>query len=296
MMFILESPTLTIQTFPDHPNANGYPEIRCGPIDTLTPWFTERNQAGMGIFYAVNEMQPGHRDRAHTVRVNAYYADIDGMRNPLQKDYKAEELLTSPLPPCVIIYTKNGVQALWAVHSVPLDHARYKQTQLGVIRYFCGDENAKDIARVLRMPGTLHMKDPNDPYLCTVMYQDDEVVYTEEEVRAAFPPPRPRAFPGGNITHGDFGPIDPREWGELMREYHAWPGVPGRRHDTLLIAAGNAVRCRVPQTQAVNDLLPIVEAWRNDERLAETEVENAVEFAFSQGVPYSAAALRNRLK
>jgi hypothetical protein len=240
-------------------------------------------------------MTPGHRDRAHVVSVNAFYTDIDGLPHRMQKDLKSEELLTSELPPSVIVYTKNGVQALWPVHDASLDPERYKETELGIITRFCGDQNAKDIARVLRMPGTYHVKNPDDPYLCTVMYQDDEVVFSEEEVREAFPPPRSRAFPHGNPNH-PVGPVDPYEWKELVLEYARWCGTPGYRHDTLLIAAGNAVRCGITPREAFDDLYPIVAAWRDDDRTARTETENAVMFAFHQAVPYSATALRNRLK
>ncbi len=294
-MFLLDAPDLTIQTFADHPTATSFPEIRSGSLDYLLPWITEQNQKRMGIFYAVNSMQPGKRGREHVTRVNAFYADIDDLATQLQKDLKAEELLTSDVPPTAIVYTRNGVQALWAVHSVEIDSERYKETEVGIIRHFCGDENAKDIARVLRMPGTYHMKNPSDPYLCSVMYEDDEAVFAEEQLREAYPPPKQRVFPGGNESF-DVGPIDPREWPELIRAYHAWHGVPGRRHETLLIAAGNAVRCGLNQSTAITDLLPIVEGWRDDAKQAETEVENAVRFAFEQGVPYSATALRNRLK
>jgi hypothetical protein len=294
MIHPLDQERVTIQTFADHPNATGYPTIRDDKLEDLSLWIWAENQKGMGIFYAVNRMRAGgYRGRDFVEHVLAYYVDIDGIPHRMEKDITSEELLASPLPPTSIIYTKNGVQALWAVDGGSLNPDEYKRTESGLIHAFHADPNAKDIARVLRLPGTLHQKNPDEPYLCTVMYQDD-ILYTEAAVRDAYPPVVPAPVFG---MHRAFvGEPNPEEWTDIINDIRDWIGVPGYRHDVLLIAAGNAVRCGIPQAKAFNDLLPSVEAWRQDPRMAYTETTNAVEFAYNQMIPYSRTALRNRLK
>lgn len=285
---------ITVQTFRDHEDATGYPDIKTGTLEELRPWFEAENAKGMGIFYAVNSMVPGKRGRDYVQSVEAYYVDVDGIPDQYAKDMKSEEMLMSAAPPTVIVYTKNGVQALWDVMGAPIDAEHYKRVEMGLITAFNADRNAKDIARVLRMPGTMHVKQPLSPYLCTVMYQDDDMVYNVDDITSTYPPP-----PEHHVTHPSgvsHPPGDESEWAELLAEYSAWHGNPGYRHDSLLIAAGNAVRCEVNENQAFHDLLPIVMAWRGENRLAITEVENAVSFAYRQGVPYSRRALQNRLK
>ena len=285
---------ITVQTFKDHAGATGYADIKTGTLEELRPWFEAENAKGMGVFYAVNSMMPGKRGRDYVQSVEAYYVDVDGIPDRYAKDMKSEEMLMSPLPPTVIVYTKNGVQALWDVMGAPTDAEQYKRVEMGVIVAFNGDRNAKDIARVLRMPGTFHLKNPDEPYLCSVMYQDDDVVYSVDDVMEAYPPPSEQeaAYPSVNVHV----PGDEKEWGEIVGEYTEWRGNPGYRHDSLLIAAGNAVRCGVGEHQAFLDLLPIVEGWRDDAHLAFAEAKNAVSFAYRQGVPYSRRALQNRLK
>lgn len=293
MIYPISEPNLTIQTFGDHPTAVGYPEIKSGTLEELTPWMHEENEKGMGIFFAVNEMVPGHRGRDYVVNVRAYYVDVDGARDNLEKDLVSEDMLSAQLPPTSIVYTRNGVQALWAVHSGSIDAEEYKITESGLIHKFHADKNAKDIARVLRVPGFLHMKNPATPYLCTVMYQDD-ILYDENAIREFYPPVRSH-FQAARQTWES--PIaSPEEWNAIIREYERWPGRQGYRHDTLLIAAGNAVRCGINIEQAIQDLIPIVAKWRDEYHEAEQEVMNAVKFAYEQGVPYSKRALENRIK
>jgi hypothetical protein len=292
---ILEGDRVTVQTFRDHSGAQGYAEIRSGSLGPLRVWYEPLNAAGMGVFYAVNEMLPGRRGRENVVQVNAYYVDIDGLRYGMEKDIASEKLLLSVAPPNVIVYTRNGVQALWMVSEGRNDSEEYKFTELGLIHAFGGDGNAKDIARVLRMPGTYHMKNPDDPYLCSVMYADESLVYSEDYLREVYP--APVVAPPVAVAHRRVerdGTAD--EWEEILREYEGWRGVPGVRHDTLLIAAGNAVRCGVSESRALRDLLPIVESWRSDSRMARQETEGAVRFAYAQNVPYSRKALQNRLR
>jgi hypothetical protein len=297
-MYVLQSNRITVQTFRDHSGATGFPSIKTGSFPELQPWCAEENRKGMGVFYAVNEMRDGRRGREYVEQVKAFFIDVDGLQATPLKDLKAEELLLAELPPNSIVYTKNGVQALWNVHGdASLDPDEYKHTEMGLIQRFAADQNAKDIARVLRMPGTYHLKNPDEPYLCSVMFNDDERVYSEAELREAYParsvivrstpfreyerPPKEGAF---------------LEWNELMLLYRDWVGNPGYRHDSLLIAAGNAVRLGLPYDKALNDLLPIVEGWRDDARLAHSECRGAVDFAFRQGVPYSRTALLNRIR
>jgi len=294
MMHPLDQDRVTIQTFADHPNATGYATIRDGKLENLMQWIAEENAKGMGVFYAVNRMRAGgYRGRDFVERIQAYYVDIDNLPTRTEKDITAEELLNSDLPPTAIVYTKNGVQALWAVDGGSLNADEYKRTESGLIHAFHADPNAKDIARVLRLPGTLHQKNPTSPYLCSVMYQDD-ILYTEAAVRDAYPPVAPAARL--EVNRAVVGPPNPEEWDEIAREVNGWIGVQGYRHDVLLIAAGNAVRCGVAPARAFSDLLPAVEGWRQDDRLAFTETKNAIEFAYGQGVPYSRTALQNRLK
>ena len=57
----------------------------------------------------------------------------------------------------------------------------------GLRNFFWGDPAiASDISRVLRLPWYNHMKNPNEPFECTISDWDGEY-HTEEEMLKAFP-------------------------------------------------------------------------------------------------------------
>ena len=295
MMYPLDH-WLTIQTFADHENATGYPTIKNGHWGEIKNWIEEENNKGMGIFYAVNVMRDTQRSAHACFAARAHYIDIDGIPNDLEKDLKSEELLCSSLPPSSIVYTRNGVQALWPIYELPPNPDYYKTVQEGIIARFKGDPGAKDIARVLRMPGTYHLKNPDNPYMCTVMYIDDDAIYEQEDLKKHYPAPPPARTYRSITLDASQKQGTLTEWGNLMREYAAWPGSMGYRHTSLLIAAGNAVRCGISEKQAISDLYPIMLNYRGEERKAIAEVLSAVRFAYKQGEPYSARALLNIIR
>ncbi len=287
----------TYQTFPDHPDATSRPHIYYGSWYELRDRLHAENDSGMGIFYAVNFMMPWMRKVSSIVYISGHYVDIDGIPNDFQKDVAAEQLLLSDCPPTNIVYTRNGIQATWRTPVTPIDMVdldKYRETQEGLIKTWNGDPGAKDAARVLRVPGTLHQKNPEDPYLCTLMYEDDEAFYTVTDLHKRYALPK---APGVHTRVMEYSPATVNgtreEWEDLMRSYGRWRGVEGVRHKSLLIAAGNAVRCGVSERKAVHDLFAAFSRFRDDERTAMTEVLNAVRFAYHRGEPYTARALTN---
>lgn len=61
--------------------------------------------------------------------------------------------------------SKRGQHWYWRANDPP--HL-WGPTECGLVLKFGADQNAKDLARVLRMPGSLHLKDPTDPFLVTL--------------------------------------------------------------------------------------------------------------------------------
>lgn len=280
------------QTFPDNDGARIRPTIKSGNLQDSLDWLKSENHAGAGIFFAVNGMRHGKRGKEHVTEVRTYYADVDlSTSDSRVKRAKALDLLSLDAIPSAIVESKNGLHAYWfATPGHPLDSEEYKRVNLGIIKAVGGDENAKDIARVLRIPGFLHYKNPNDPFPVEILFHDPDINYTRQELLLAFPSPKPRRAPVFIPMHTGGSGFD--EWRELLSEYAGWQGSPGQRHSTLLVMAGNAYRLGIPQTQAIQDLTPIIENWGRTPGTARTEAIGAVTYAYQSGQPFGKGAVK----
>lgn len=162
----------------DAPDAPSKAAVRVDSSEALL-WNTP--ERGYGIFFTVNSFN-GARRKENLVRINSWCVDMDDGT----KETMAKRLLGSPLIPSQIVETKRGYQAYWdAVDGAKPEH--WNQLVLErLVPYFGGDKNARDLCRILRAPGFLHLKNPAEPFLCRSVHRQD-VRYTERQVAEAFP-------------------------------------------------------------------------------------------------------------
>lgn len=141
-----------------------------------------------GVFATVNDFGTGPRRKEHLIRVEAWAVDIDD-------GTKAEQfarLHSSPLVPSMIVETKRGYQAYWCATDAQADHWNAIVLER-LVPHYGADRNARDLCRILRVPGFLHLKDPTDPFMVRLAWQHP-VRYTERQIAEAF-----RWVP--NVTH-----------------------------------------------------------------------------------------------
>jgi len=166
----------------------------------LSPEFLSLNtvENGYGLFVSVNSFlspktspERPKRDQAHLSHLNLLYCDIDapkGSDEATVSTFKTSiyQLLkqVDPLfPLTALVETKNGYHCYWKllppipVHKDVTDTNTYDPatiskaledylTALTNIRNVLqGDDQAKDLTRVLRIPDTFHLKDPNTPFV-----------------------------------------------------------------------------------------------------------------------------------
>ncbi len=164
-------------------------------------------EQGYGIFFTVNGFKGAKRTTENLTNINAFFSDIDYphklKRTPESiQQYKNElvmEMLESGMPtPSAIVETKNGLHVYWILEApIMLNELnpdqqnelrkQYVQIEEAILKYYGGDPAAKDLARVLRVPGTLHQKDPKDPFMVKLMhYAPQEYLYSFTDIREAF--------------------------------------------------------------------------------------------------------------
>ena len=133
------------------------------------------NRDGWGIFWTVNEFT-GARRIGNLARIAAWAVDIDEG----EKVFQQARLLASPLVPSLIVETRRGYQAYWSAkdghpdawNAILLDR---------LVPHYGADRNARDIARILRVPGYLHQKDPADPFPIRIVWRYP-VAYTQLQI------------------------------------------------------------------------------------------------------------------
>lgn len=141
-------------------------------------WNTPEKQ--YGIFLTVNEFN-GARRKDCLKRIVAWAVDMDEGSKSEQRD----RLLRSPLVPSLIVETKRGYQAWWAAKEGARPEHWNALVLERLVPFFGSDKNARDLCRILRVPGFLHLKDPADPFKVRIAWRHD-VSYSERQIADAF--------------------------------------------------------------------------------------------------------------
>lgn len=151
--------------------------------------------------------------------INCLLADLDAKDLDGSKDAALAHIESLDTAPSMVIDSVGGHQCYWLLaepYAVTTEEKRKRARaiQHRWVRHTGGDPDAKDLARVLRVPGTQNLKYP-DRSNATVVHAEFHLLYSLDELEAQLPPKRPQAPPGGNgpvvKTPDRGGPMRPLE-------------------------------------------------------------------------------------
>lgn len=150
--------------------------------DKAWDWLVgENTRCGMGIFLQVNEGKSERRRTENVVSVRALFIDDDKGALPPNSPRLAS------LPPTIVVRTRRGWHYYWVL--VPGEElSAFSQAQATLAAHFGTDPAVKDLPRVMRVPGFLHMKDPTNPFLVQLVRAGSER-YSIADVLNAYPAP-----------------------------------------------------------------------------------------------------------
>jgi hypothetical protein len=119
-------------------------------VDLARQWNTPEH--GYGLYVTINETDLRGRARKNVIRVRAVYVDVD---EDLQG---VVARLRGFLKPSAIVQTSPGRAQIywWVDENFPLD--QFELVQRAMISKFGADPQVHDLPRVMRLPGSLHMK------------------------------------------------------------------------------------------------------------------------------------------
>jgi hypothetical protein len=106
------------------------------------------------VYVTINETDLKGRATENIVRVRAWFVDADTLESVKKlKGVVAE----TKLNPSICVYSKSDrAHAYWLTEDTPLE--QFASWQRALIQLFGTDEKVQDLPRVMRLPGTLHLK------------------------------------------------------------------------------------------------------------------------------------------
>ncbi len=145
---------------------------------------------------------PYHRaKKEHVAAINCLFADADG-KHFEDKAAALTHLENLDPRPSVIIDSGGGYHAYWLLQepyalTTASKRERAENLQRRWVQFVGGDPGAKDLARVLRVPGTLNLKEKYGPDYPTVHFvqADLDRRYTLDTLETLLPEPEPEPRP-----------------------------------------------------------------------------------------------------
>ncbi len=185
--------TFTFQTFTDgknKPSPDPLARVFVGTFDEHKGTLADLNRRGAGVFVTANETDGSGRQKENIVRIRAVFQEADRGGEP--------EL---PVEPHIVVESSPGKHHRYVlVDGMPLD--QFEPVQQRLVDEYGSDPNAKDRARVLRLPGFYHVKDPEKPHLVRVVHESGQPPIAWAEAKALFPPvvrERRKVMPTGEV-------------------------------------------------------------------------------------------------
>lgn len=230
--------SFTFQTFADRKTQNGATLARVfhGTLNQHAQVLSRLNASGAGVFVTVNKTDNRGRKAENITAVRAIWHE-DDIGAPL--DFHCR--------PSMVIESSPGKRhRYWLCDGLSFEDHRGVEEFMDVI--YSSDPNAKDLSRVLRLPGFMHMK--GEPFRTRIIDANGRR-YSRLEVISAFPPitpDKPSAKPSlQSRSSSNVGASDPlndpyakqalKLEAQKLSETPASGGEHGGRNAALNIAA-----------------------------------------------------------
>jgi putative DNA primase/helicase len=205
-----------------------------GTADEMLDKIEQHQAVGCGVFVVVNE---GGHSTEEITEVRALFVDADDV--PLPREFHVE-------PDFLTVRDQTHWHAYWLVKDCTLDQFEGVQRRLAE-RY--GTDNVHDLPRVMRVPGTIHLKDPLNPALVELVPKRDaswEGIRTLSDLTTGLPDipaipissptlndkPHPRGYVEKCLSYLDPG-MGYGEWRDIVAALRATNLIGEEGNETL---------------------------------------------------------------
>jgi len=252
---------------------------KTGTINEVGPWLNKHNKDAWGCFFTVNDLDQGldlgrKRTEKMLVGINALWAEDDNKRDEPRTDW--------PIKPNIVVNSSpNKFHYYWLTTAKATDEHcdQWHGMMQTMVNDYGSDNNAKDLVRILRLPGFKHQKDPAHPHMVTFKLVK-KTPYNWNALIEAFPP-SPYILKGktegvktGNAVRNS--DTLTKTMAELITDYE-----DGHRHGPSSRSAMKLANHGVPQEDIVSILKALFPEENNGHH--EQSVESAIDKIKSEG-------------
>jgi len=143
-------------------------------INQLASRINELNRQGLNIYFSVNPRPRNKNKKQKFIKdIVCLWLDVDAKNFDGGKEEAFRRLQAFPLQPNIMVDSGNGYHSYWILEEPIINRTEeqsleIKQILNGLINTIGADRRRKNFDSVMRLPGTLNVKDPENPLECTV--------------------------------------------------------------------------------------------------------------------------------
>lgn len=169
-----------------------------GSFQTICPKLKELNSDVYCVYLTINETNGPSRKKEDISRCRAIWVEDDNYQEKPRNDW--------PLKPSIIVQSSPGkFHYYWLTSTKKLDQWNLVMNRM--VEDFGCDKNARDISRVMRIPGFKHNKELNKEIYCKLI-DDNGHFYNWFEITSVFKPLTKTSVSAKksaeNISSGDY--------------------------------------------------------------------------------------------
>lgn len=237
----------------------------------------------------------------HLAAVNCLFSEFDAPDQNGSKRAILDHLDGLPVWPSIVIDSGGGYHSYWLLKEPYRDIAKAQGYQYRWVKFTGGDGGSKDLARVLRVPGTRNLKAkyaPDFPTV-TVIECDLQMRYNLSDLVILMPEPEPpraplpeRALP--TLTGDQEADQRARYWARALNTAQGMiaRSTDGEKH-TVLLKAGRLLGGYIAggmgnQAEATDTLRDAIRAKSNVDSLgaAFTTIDSGIEYGLSAPITF----------
>jgi RepB DNA-primase from phage plasmid len=132
----------------------------------------ELREEQVNSYFSVAPRSRESRKDSSIPRLLTLHLDVDRYDHSVEQKIRRDQ-------PSALVCSGHGLHAYWFLDApAPIKQKLLiRSLNQGIAREFSGDINATDVGRVLRIPGTFNVKNPNDPKQVELVECDTKIRY-----------------------------------------------------------------------------------------------------------------------